>query len=155
MRLEAEGAPYLADHGVADARALRHLPRAPVRLPLRLALERLDDHGLDIRVGNRARPADPRFVVETLETTLDEPRAPLPDGLIRRSMALRDRGVRRLALARAGEDETRPKCHVPVNVSPLREALQLTALIGGHDELKLLGASLGSHAPLDHGPGYF
>ena len=78
--LQAERAPDAADHRVTHAGRLGHRARAPVRLALRRRLQRLDNHRLDRVVGHDPRRADPRLVVQPLESAGDEPEPPFRHG---------------------------------------------------------------------------
>src|SRR5215469_406522 len=55
MRLQAEGAPDAADARGRDAGVTRHAARAPMRGSARLALQRLHDDALDLRIVDLAR----------------------------------------------------------------------------------------------------
>ena len=74
---EAEGPPDPADRALAHSRRPGHRPRRPVGGVDRRLLESLDDHRLDVVVGDGARGARARLVVETLEAIGQEPTAPL------------------------------------------------------------------------------
>ena len=52
-------------------------------------LQRLDDHLLDLLVGDLARPPRPRLIHQPIEATLDEPPAPLAHRLRRHPLAPR------------------------------------------------------------------
>jgi hypothetical protein len=57
-------------------------------------LKRLDDHALDIVVADRSRCARPQFVMQTIQSMLNKPPAPLPDCGAIDAQPLRDRDVR-------------------------------------------------------------
>ena len=63
--------PTSCDHAGAGRRA-----RAPVRLAFRRRLQCFDNHRLDRLVRHDPRRADPRLVIQPLETAGDEPHPP-------------------------------------------------------------------------------
>ena len=73
MMLQTEGTPDPRDRGLGQPGLCGHRPGRPVRGVLRRRLQGLDDHGLDLVVTDRARPARPRFVQQPIETIGDEP----------------------------------------------------------------------------------
>ena len=119
VRLEPKRPPDTANHGVTHAGLRGHRARTPVRLALGEGFQRLDDHGFDGFVRDRARCADPRFVIQSIEAALNEARAPLPDGRIGGSMPTRHGGIRRRRRAR--EDESRTKRQRPIDAGSIRQ----------------------------------
>jgi hypothetical protein len=148
MRLEAERSPDPTDHRVAEPGFRRHRPGAPVRLPVRLRLERFHDHRLDFLVADRPRPTHARLVVQPVEPVLDEAPSPLTDGLARRAVPLRDRLVRRLVRAR--EHEPRAERQVAIHTCSLGQPDQLDPLGRGDCQRRLRPPDV-RHAPEDHG----
>jgi hypothetical protein len=78
MRLQPKRAPDPRHRRLRETALSRHRARRPVRRVPRRRLQRLDDHLLDPRIGNRPPPARPRLVQQPLSPILREPRAPLP-----------------------------------------------------------------------------
>jgi len=80
VRLQPERPPDAADRRLAHPGRGRHRPRRPVRRVRGLLLERLHDHPLDLGIGDRARLAGPRLIVQTVEPAPGEAATPLPNG---------------------------------------------------------------------------
>src|SRR5215813_9808292 len=93
MRLQAEGAPDAADARGRDAAVTRHAERAPMRGSARLALQRLHDDALDLRIVDLARHPRPRLVEQPVNAALDKTPAPLADRLHGHPLACRHRLV--------------------------------------------------------------
>ena len=80
VRLQSERAPHPRDRGLREPRPGRHLPRGPVRTPIRRsALQRLDDHVLHAIIRNRPRAPWPRLVHQPIQPRSNEPPPPLTD----------------------------------------------------------------------------
>jgi site-specific DNA recombinase len=77
VRLQPERLPDPQHRRLRQAHLARHRPRRPMRGVLGRALQGLDDHRLDLRVGDRARPPGPRLVGQPVEAMLGEPATPL------------------------------------------------------------------------------
>src|SRR5215472_13056755 len=125
MRLQAEGAPDAADARGRDAGVTRHAARAPMRGSARLALQRLHDDALDLRIVDLARHPRPRLAEQPVNAALDKTPTPLADRLHGHPLARRHRlvaqaqgtaqydarpqrqSLRRLASARIAFQDTR------------------------------------------------
>ena len=102
-----------------------------MRLAGRRGLERLHDDGLDLRIGDRARGADARFVIQPLEPPLDELAAPLRHRRLRRPHAA---GHGRVRVVDTGQHQPGTKRHGASHAGALRQPHQGRALlIGDHD----------------------
>src|SRR5215468_8877843 len=93
MRLQAEGAPDAADARGRDAGVTRHAARAPMRGSARLALQRLHDDALDLRIVDLARHPRPRLVEQPVNAALDKTPTPLANRLHGHPLARRHRLV--------------------------------------------------------------
>src|SRR5450432_423381 len=103
-----------------------HLPRAPMSPALRLRLERLHEHPLDVLVGVLAGRAYARLVVEAVEPMLDEAASPLADGLITRPVRAR---YRRVGLTiGAPKNQLRPERHRTVHARSVGQPNQFCSL---------------------------
>jgi hypothetical protein len=94
MRLQPERAPDAAHHRVTDTRRLGHGPSTPKRRAGWRGLEGLHDHGLDLLIGDGARRADARLVIQPLQLVLDELPTPRRDRRLRCPQAARHCRVR-------------------------------------------------------------
>ena len=79
--LQPERTPDPTDGGLGHAGGLGHPPCTPVGGSLGLGLERFRDDLLDIRVSDLTWGTRPFLVSESVDPSLDEPAAPLADGL--------------------------------------------------------------------------
>ena len=145
--LQAKRAPDAADHRVTHPGLGGHRSRAPVRRTLGCGLQRLDDHGLDLLVGDRSWGAHSRLIVQAIEPTYDKACPPLADGRIGRPMSARHRGIGGLLGAR--EHEPCPKRERAIHPRPFRQPHQLRSL-KIRDDKSGFGTSDRCHAPLDH-----
>jgi len=144
VRFEPERPPDAADHRVTHPGLRGHRPRAPVGLALRGRFERLDDHRLDVRVGDRPWPADPGLIQQARESALDESLSPFPHGAIGGAIPTRHHRVRRHVGAR--EHQASPKRQETIHVGSLRQPYQFGAL-DFCDHQGRLGTTDLCHAP--------
>src|SRR5260221_14008827 len=79
MRLETERAPDPTDRALAHPGRGRHRAGRPVRRVLRLLLECLHDHPLDVLVADRARLARTRLVMKPVKSVARKPATPPPE----------------------------------------------------------------------------
>ena len=133
MRFQAERPPDASDRRPAQARSLRHLLSAPVRLAFRLRLKRLDDNGLDLVVSHLLGRTHAWLIVESFQASIDEALSPLANRLVGRSMLASDGRVR--GSVRAGEDQARSERDVAIYPASPRELLQLLPIVRRYDKL--------------------
>ena len=93
VRLEPERLPDPVHRGLVEADLGGHRTSRPMRRVARSRFERLDDHLLDLGVGDLARLPRPRLVSQTVEPMLGEAVAPLPDRTDRDPEIARDLAV--------------------------------------------------------------
>jgi hypothetical protein len=102
-----------------------------VRLAGRRRLERLHNDGLDLLVGDGARRADARFVIQPLEPALDELAAPLRYRRLCRPQATRHGGVRGIQTC---QHDPCAKRYRTIHPGALRQSHERGALVvGDHD----------------------
>ena len=77
VRLQAERLPDPQHRRLRQADLARHRARRPMSGVLRRGLERLDDHLLDLVIGDRSRPPRARFIGQTVQPQPRETVAPL------------------------------------------------------------------------------
>ena len=100
MRLQPESTPDPRDRALGRARLRSHRPGRPVRGIPRGRLQGLDDHGLDLLVGDRAWSTRLGAVKESVEPISDEPVPPLRDSSALNAERLGDLGIRATARTR-------------------------------------------------------
>src|SRR4249919_127514 len=90
MGLQPEGPPDAADRALAHSRRGRHRARRPMRGVPRLLLQGLDDHPLDVLVGDLPRLAGPGLVMQAVQAALGEAPSPPAYGRAGATKALGD-----------------------------------------------------------------
>ena len=106
MRLQSKGSPYAADGAAAQAGTCLHGACAPVCSILRCRLHGQRHDPLNVSIGDSAGSARPWFIHKSVQSTLQEPRPPLPNRRFRHSQLCGHSGVR-LAL-RTFQDHSGP-----------------------------------------------
>jgi hypothetical protein len=117
--LQSERPPDAADHRVTDAGRLGHRSRAPMGLARRRGLKRLHDYRLHRLVGDRARRADARFVIQPRQAMRDELAPPLGDRRLGRAKALGDGRIRCIG---ARQHDPGSEGHRPIHADAFRQA---------------------------------
>jgi hypothetical protein len=84
-------------------------------------------------VGDSARRADSRLVIESSESSIDKPLTPFANRLNRASVNTSHGRV--VHAFGAGKDEARPKSEVAIDSRPPHEAAQLFAILFGYNQL--------------------
>jgi hypothetical protein len=105
VRLQPERPPDPQHGRLRQTDLARHRPRRPVRRVARRRLQRLDDHLLDLLVGDRPRPPRPRLIRQAIQAVLGKPRPPLGGHPARDPQPHRDLGV----LEATGRQEHDPR----------------------------------------------
>jgi len=116
-----------------------HRAPAPVRCSGRHRLQRTGDHGLDLRVTDRARRSRPRRIEQSIEPLLHEASTPLRYRLLSHAQLLRDRLV--VLPARALKHDLRAQGQRLRCLASLRRRLQLCSLAIGQHKLGLRPSS--------------
>jgi len=128
VRLQPERPPDAQHRRLRQADLARHRPGRPVRGVLGRALQRLDDHLLDLLVGDRARPSGTRLVDEAVEAVLHKARTPLTGHIAMDSELAGDLRV----VASVGRQQHDPRAQRERlrTRAPTRPRLQLATLNG-------------------------
>ena len=129
MGLQPERPPDPQHRVLGQTDLARHRTRRPVRRVFGRALQRADDHLLDLLVGDRARAPRPRFVEQPIEPMLGEPIAPLGDHRTARGEPLGDLAVRQ-AIGGQQHDPRALRERLRGRAPP-RPRLKLGALLSG------------------------
>jgi hypothetical protein len=93
MRLQRKGPPDPAHRALAQAAALGHRARAPVRGVGRRTLQSQPHHPLNLRVADMPRGAWPQLVEQAVQPPFQKTLAPFADGLMGQPQLLGDSRV--------------------------------------------------------------
>lgn len=134
VRFEMKGPPDSRHGRLADACALCHLARAPVRGPFRLGLERPPDDFLDALIAQLAVHVGSRRFRQAVDAKLDEPPAPLGDRVRRDPQLGSD--ILILGAFGASQDDPRAQCQTLRHRSATRIALERRALVARQNQFR-------------------
>jgi hypothetical protein len=144
MRLKSKRSPDLANGRAPEPTRLGHLARTPLRRALRRFFEGAHNHLFDFGIGDAARCAGPRFVVQPVEAITNKPAAPFADRRLRHPQALRDGFV--IVPLRAGQNDPGPARQMGRRPRSMRQRLELHAVVVGQNQRNFRASQ--SHARL-------